>query len=47
MYLRKSYIQHDCKLDDLWTGFEVAKVYRIGHVTEVNFHDAVGQGGLF
>ena len=44
---RKSYIQHDCKLDDLWTGFEVAERYRIGHVTEVNFQDAVGQGGLF
>jgi len=43
----KSYIQHDCKLDDLWTGFEVAERYRIEHVTEVNFQDAVGQGGLF
>ena len=37
----------DCKLDDLWTGFEVAERYRIGNVTEVNFQDAVGQGGLF
>ncbi len=44
---RKSYIQHDCKLDDLRAGFEIAKGYRIGHVTEVNFQDAVGQGGLF
>ena len=43
----KSHIQHNCKLDDLWTGFEVAKGYRIGNVTEVNFQDAVGQGGLF
>jgi len=34
-------------LDDLWTGFEIAKGYRIGHVTEVNFQDAVRQGGLF
>ena len=43
----KSHIQHNCKLDDLWTGFEVAEGYRIGHVTEVNFQDAVRQGGLF
>ena len=43
----KSHIQHNCKLDDLWAGFEVAKGYRIGNVTEVNFQDAVGQGGLF
>ena len=43
----KSHIQHHRKLDDLRTGFEVAERYRIGHVTEVNFHDAVGQGGLF
>jgi len=28
-------------------GFDVAEGYRIGHVTEVNFQDAVGQGGLF
>ena len=47
MYLWKSHIQHNRKLDDLWTSFEVAKEYRIGHVTEVNFQDAVGQGGLF
>jgi hypothetical protein len=43
----KPHIQHHRKLDDLWTGFEVAKGYRIGHVTEVNFQDAVRQGGLF
>ena len=43
----KPYIQHHRKLDDLWTGFEIAERYRIGHVTEVNFQDAVGQGGLF
>jgi hypothetical protein len=34
-------------LDDLGAGFEIAKGYRIGHVAEVNFHDAVRQGGLF
>ena len=28
-------------------GFDVAEGHRIGHVTEVKFHDAVGQGGLF
>ena len=43
----KSHIQHHRKLDDLWTGFKIAERYRIGHVTEVNFQDAVGQGGLF
>ena len=43
----KSHIKHNCKLDDLGAGFEIAKGYRIGHVTEVNFHDAVGQGALF
>ena len=43
----KPNIKHYCKLDDLWTGFKVAERYRIGHVTEVNFQDAVGQGGLF
>tara|TARA_B100001057_G_scaffold164455_1_gene165017 strand:+ start:243 stop:533 length:291 start_codon:yes stop_codon:yes gene_type:complete len=43
----KSHIQHYRKLDDLRTGFEVAEGYRIGHVAEVNFQDAIGQGGLF
>ena len=43
----KSHIKHNCKLDDLGAGFEIAKGYRIGHVTEVNFQDTVGQGGLF
>ena len=47
MYLWKPYIQHHRKLDDLRTGFEVAKGYRIGQVTKVDFQDAVGQGGLF
>jgi len=28
---RKSYIQHDCKLDYFRAGFEIAKGYRIGH----------------
>jgi len=39
-------MQHYRKLDNLRTGFEVAKGYRIEHVTEVNLQDAVGQGGL-
>ena len=47
MYLWKSHIQHHRKLDDLWTGFEIAKGYRIGHIAEVYFQDAVGQGGIF
>ena len=40
-------MQHDSKLDDLWTGFEVAKGYRIGHGWVANIQHAVGQGGLF
>jgi hypothetical protein len=32
-------------LDDLRAGFEIAKGYTIGHVAEVNFQHAVGQGG--
>ena len=47
MYLWKPHIRHNCKLDNFGAGFEVAKGYRIGHVAEVNFQDAVGQGGLF
>jgi hypothetical protein len=47
VYSDKAHIKHNCKLDDLRTGFKVAEGYRIGHVTEVNFHDAVRQGGLF
>ena len=43
----RAHLQHNCKLDDLRTGFEIAKGYRIGHVTEVNFQDVVRQGGLF
>ena len=40
-------MQHDCELDNLWTGFEVAEGYRIGQVTGVNFQDTVRQGSLF
>ena len=43
----KSHIQHNCKLDDFRNGFKIAEGYRIGHDLEVNFQDAVGQGGLF
>ena len=43
----KSHIKHNCKLDDLGAGFEIAKGYRIGHIAEVYFQDAVGQGGIF
>ena len=43
----KPKLKHNCKLDDLGASFEIAKGYRIGHVTEVNFQDAVRQGGLF
>jgi hypothetical protein len=44
---RKSHIQHHRKLDYFRAGFEIAKGYGIGYVAEVNFQDAVGQGGLF
>ena len=44
---QKPKLEHNCKLDYLRAGFEIAKGYRIGHVKEVNFQDAVGQGGLF
>ena len=47
MYLWKPHTQHNGKLDDLRACFKIAERYRIGHVTEVNFQDAVGQGGLF
>jgi len=40
-------MKHNCKLDDLRTGFEVAEGYSIWHVLEANFHSIVGQGRLF
>ena len=45
--LWKPHIQHDCKLDDFWTGFEIAERYKIGHGIDANIQHAVGQGGLF
>ena len=27
----KPHIQHNCELDDLWAGFEIAERYKIGH----------------
>ena len=41
------HIQHNCKLDDLWTGFEITEEYKIGHGPDANIQHAVGQGGLF
>ena len=41
---RKSHIQHHCKLDDLRTGFEIAKGYWIGHGTEANIQQLSEQG---
>jgi len=41
----KPHIQHNCELDDLRARFEIAEGYTIGHVAEVNFQHAVGQGG--
>ena len=42
----KSHTQHNCKLDDLRTGFEIAKGYWIGHGLDANTQHAVGQGVL-
>ena len=42
-----SHTQHDCKLDNLRAGFEIAEGYKIGHGPDANIHHAVGQGGLF
>ena len=43
----KPHIQHNCKLDDLRTGFEVAKGYKVGRGPDANIQHATGQGGLF
>ena len=43
----KSHIQHHRKLDDLWTGFEVAKGYRIGHSWVAKCSVNFWQGCLF
>ena len=40
-------MSHNCKLDDLWTGFEIAEGYRIGHGPDANLQHAIGQGSLF
>ena len=42
---QKPETKHNCKLDDLRAGFEIAEGYGIGHVAEVNFQHAIGQGG--
>ena len=41
------HIQHNCKLDDLWTGFEITEEYKIGHGPDANIQHAVGQDSLF
>jgi len=43
----KPYIMHNCVLDDLGTGFEIAEGYRIGHGLDANTPHSAGQGGLF
>ena len=40
-------IPHHLKADDLSTDYEIAEGYRIGHVAEANFQDAVEQDDLF
>ena len=43
----KHHIKHHCKLDELKTGFEKAKGYRVRHVPESNIQHTVGHGSLF
>jgi hypothetical protein len=40
-------MQHNSKLDDLRTDFEITERKRIGHGIDANIQQAVGQGGLF
>ena len=41
------HIQHNCKLDNLRAGFEIAERYWFVHSWVANVQHAVGQGGLF
>ena len=43
---RKPYIQHNCELDDLRAGFEIAKRYWFRHSQIANVQHPVGQGDL-
>jgi hypothetical protein len=47
MYLWKSHIQHHRKLDDLWTGFEIAKGHTFKDTPIAECGVYFGQGGLF
>ena len=42
----KPYMKHNCKLDVLGTGFEIAKGYWIGHGLEATFPIDIRQGDL-
>ena len=42
----KPHIQHNCKLNDLRAGFEIAERYWIRHIWIANVQHAPGQGGL-
>ena len=44
---QKPILKHNSKLDNLRAGFEIAEEHRLGYFAEVNFQDAIGQGGLF
>ena len=47
MYLWKSHIKHNFKLDYFRTSFEIAKGYRIGHSFIANNQGSPQQEGLF
>ena len=44
---RKSHIQHNCKLDDLRTGFEIAEGNMFRHSWIANYQASPQQGSLF
>ena len=47
IFTQKPKLEHNRKLDDLRTGFEIAEGYWIGHAQKATFHIVVRQGGLF
>ena len=47
IFTQKPKLEHNRKLDDLRTGFEIAEGYWIGHAQKATLHIVVRQGGLF
>ena len=46
VYSDSAHIQHNCELNDLRAGFEIAEGHWIRHGPDANIQHAVGQGGL-